>query len=471
MVGKGERVMSATQRLYPEGFSIPERYVYRTDKGLNETIVRDISARKDEPSWMLELRLKALTNFEERPLQTWGPSLKQLDTNDIYYYVKPVDHQVTSWEMVPDDIKKTFDRLGVPESEKKHLAGLGAQYESEVVYHNLRKEWEELGVIFLDTDTALQRYPEIFKEYFATVIPYNDNKFAALNTAVWSGGSFVYIPKGVHVTAPLQTYFRINAQQMGQFERTLIIAEEDSYVHYIEGCTAPTYTTSSLHAAVVEIIAKKGARVRYSTIQNWSKNVYNLVTKRAYAYQDSVVEWIDGNLGSGVTMKYPAVVLKEPGARAEILSVAMASWPEQVQDSGAKITHEAPFTSSKIVSKSISSNGGRASYRGMVKVLQGAPHCKSYVQCDALLLDERSRSDTYPFVQINEPETDVGHEASVSRIGDEQLFYLMSRGLSQNDSRTLIVNGFIEPFIKQLPMEYALEMNRLIEMEMEGSIG
>jgi len=463
--------MEKIGRSYPEGFSIQEDYIYKTEKGLNEKIVREISAKKNEPSWMLDLRLKGLKNFEERPMQKWGPSLKELDTNDIYYYVKPVENQVKSWDMVPDDIKKTFDRLGVPESEKKHLAGLGAQYESEVVYHNLKKEWEDQGVVFLDTDSALKQYPELFKKYFATVIPHNDNKFAALNTAVWSGGSFVYIPKGVQVTAPLQTYFRINAEQMGQFERTLIIAEEGSYVHYVEGCTAPTYSTSSLHSAVVEIVALPGARVRYSTIQNWSRNVYNLVTKRAHAYRDSFVEWIDGNLGSSITMKYPAVILKEEGARAEILSVAMASWPGQIQDSGAKVTHLASNTSSKIVSKSISSNGGRASYRGAVKIVSGAKNCKSFVQCDALLMDDASRSDTYPFVDIAEPAVDVGHEASVSKIGDEQLFYLMSRGLSETDARALIVNGFVEPFVKELPMEYALEMNRLIEMEMEGSIG
>ena len=420
---------------------------------------------------MLELRLKGLKNFEERPMQKWGPSLEALDTNDIYYYVKPVEKQERSWDDVPADIKKTFDRLGVPESERQHLAGLGAQYESEMVYHNLKKEWVDQGVIFVDTETGLREYPELFKKYFGTVIPFNDNKFAALNTAVWSGGSFVYIPKGVHVTAPLQTYFRINAEQMGQFERTLIIAEEGSFVHYVEGCTAPTYSTSSLHSAVVEIIALPGSRVRYSTIQNWSRNVFNLVTKRAVAYRDSFVEWIDGNLGSAVTMKYPAVILKEPGARAEILSIAMASWPGQIQDSGAKVTHEAPNTSSKIVSKSISSNGGRSSYRGAVKVLAGAENCKSFVQCDALLLDDKSRSDTYPYVEVREPDVDIGHEASVAKIGDEQIFYLMSRGLSDSEARTMVVNGFIEPFIKELPMEYALEMNRLIAMEMEGSIG
>jgi len=456
---------------YPEGFSQPERYTFKSEKGLNEQIVRDISARKGEPEWMLAYRLQALRYFEERPMPTWGPDLGALDPNDIYYYIKPVEKQRSSWDDVPKDIKETFDRLGVPEAERAHLAGLGAQYESEMVYHNLQKEWEEQGVVFLDCDTGLKKYPELFKKYFSTVVPANDNKFAALNSAVWSGGSFVYIPKGVHVTAPLQTYFRINAEQMGQFERTLIIADEGSFVHYVEGCTAPSYTSSSLHSAVVEIVALPGARVRYSTIQNWSRNVYNLVTKRAFAYKDSCVEWIDGNLGSGVTMKYPAVVLKEPGARADILSVAMASSEGQVQDAGAKAIHLASHTTSCIISKSISSNGGQSSYRGVVSVAPGAKHCKSSVQCDALLLDASSRSDTYPTMKIYDASADMQHEATVSKVSDEQLFYLMSRGISESDARTLIVNGFIEPFVKELPMEYAVEMNRLIAMEMEGSIG
>ncbi len=460
-----------TPPLYQEGFSVPENYLYKSKKGLNEQIVREISERKEEPSWMLDIRLKGLENFEQRPLPAWGPTLSALDPNDIYYYIKPIEKYRTSWEDVPKEIKETFDRLGVPEAEKAHLAGLGAQYESEVVYHNMKKEWVDAGVIFLDTDTALKLYPEFFQTYFGSVVPFNDNKFAALNTAVWSGGSFVYIPKGVQVTAPLQTYFRINAQQMGQFERTLIIADEGSFVHYIEGCTAPTYAASSLHSAVVEIIALKGARVRYSTIQNWSRNVYNLVTKRAHAYQNSCVEWIDGNLGSMITMKYPAVILKEEGARAEILSIAMAAHKEQIQDSGAKIEHCAPHTTSKIISKSISSHGGRCSYRGAVKIHPGAIKSKCYVSCDALLLDPASRSDTYPYMDIKESQVDIGHEASVSKIGDEKLFYLMSRGISEVDARTLIVNGFIEPFVKELPLEYAVEMNRLISMEMEGSIG
>ncbi len=456
---------------YTEGFSVPEEYVYKTEKGLNEDIVRNISAKKDEPAWMLAFRLKALEYFEARPMPAFGPDLSALNIDDIYYYIKPVEKQSTSWDDVPDSIKYTFDRLGVPESERKHLAGMGAQYESEVVYHNLKEEWAKKGVIFLDTDTALKKYPELFKEYFGTIVPPNDNKFAALNSAVWSGGSFVYIPKGVEVTVPLQTYFRINAEQMGQFERTLIIADEGSHIHYVEGCTAPSYTSSSLHSAVVEIVAKKGARVRYSTIQNWSRNVFNLVTKRAFAYQDSVVEWVDGNLGSGITMKYPSVILKEKGARADILSIAMASAPGQIQDAGGKAIHLASHTSSRIISKSISKNGGRSSYRGVIKVVKGAKHCKSTVTCDALILDDKSISDTYPFIDIADSHVDIGHEAKVSRIGDEQLFYLMSRGLTLLEAETLIVNGFIEPFVKELPMEYALEMNRLIALEMEGSIG
>lgn len=456
---------------YPEGFSVPENYEYKSDLGLNQDIVCDISARKQEPLWMLEARLQGLENFTQRPMQKWGPDLSKLDINDIHYYVKPVKSPFASWNDVPKEIKNTFDRLGVPESEKKHLAGLGAQYESEVVYHNLKAEWQDQGVIFLDTDSGLKEHPELFKEYFGTVIPFNDNKFAALNTAVWSGGSFIYIPKGVHVTVPLQTYFRINTQKMGQFERTLIIADEGSTVTYVEGCTAPSYVSQSLHSAVVEIIAKKGARVRYYTIQNWSRNVYNLVTKRALAYEDAVVEWVDCNLGSGITMKYPAVILKEQGARAEILSVAMATTQNQIQDSGGKAIHKAPNTSSRIVSKSISARGGRASYRGAVTVDPGASGCKSFVQCDALILDAQSRTDTYPFIDIAENDVEIGHEATVSNIGDDQLFYLMSRGLDQNAARTLIVNGFIEPFVKQLPMEFAVEMNRLIELEMEGSVG
>ncbi len=452
-------------------FSVSEEFVYKSERGLNEEIVRNISQKKNEPAWMLALRLQALAEFMSRGLPKWGPDLSKLNIDDIHYYLKPVENQGKTWDDVPREIKKTFDRLGVPQAERAYLAGLGAQYESEVVYHNLKQEWVDKGVVFLDTDTGLKQYPELFKEYFGSIIPYNDNKFAALNTAVWSGGSFIYIPKGVEVTMPLQAYFRINAERMGQFERTLIIADEGSIVSYIEGCTAPTYVTSSLHSAVVEIIAKAGSRVRYYTIQNWSKNVYNLVTKRAFAYKDSVVEWIDCNLGSGITMKYPAVVLKEEGAKAEILSIAMASAPNQIQDSGGKVTHLAPNTSSRIIAKSISSKGGRSSYRGMVKVVNGAKNCKSFVQCDALLLDEHSRTDTYPYIDIHEAEVTIGHEASVSKIGDDQLFYLTSRGITELAARNLIVNGFIEPFVKTLPMEFAVEMNRLIELEMEGSVG
>lgn len=452
-------------------FSVREVSDFKVGLGINEHIVRSISRKKREPKWMLALRLKALKEFEQRPLQKWGPDLSELDMHDIYYYLKPVKKQERTWDDVPEEIKTTFDRLGVPQAERKHLAGLGAQYESEVVYHNLRPEWKKKGVVFLDTDTGLRKFPDLFKKYFGTIIPYNDNKFAALNTAVWSGGSFIYVPKGVHITMPLQAYFRINAEKMGQFERTLIIADEGAQISYVEGCTAPTYVTSSLHSAVVEIIALPGSRVRYYTIQNWSKNVYNLVTKRAHAHKDSLVEWIDCNLGSGVTMKYPCVILKEEGARAEILSVAMASKDGQVQDSGGKIIHEAANTSSRIIAKSISSKGGRSSYRGAVTIEKGAKNCKSFVQCDALMLDAKSRTDTYPYIKIEEHDVDMGHEATVSKISDDQIFYLMSRGIKEDEARNLVVNGFIEPLVKTLPMEFAVEMNRLIELEMEGSIG
>ncbi len=460
-----------TTKQNSEDFFVPEQFIYKSALGLNEEIVRNISKKKREPEWMLALRLKALKEFEERPMQTWGPDLSALNINDIHYYLQPIEKQQRTWEEVPQDIKDTFDRLGVPEDERKHLAGLGAQYESEVVYHNLKQEWVDKGVIFLDTDTGLKEHEEIYKKYFGSIIPYNDNKFAALNTAVWSGGSFIYVPKNVHITVPLQAYFRINAEKMGQFERPLIIADEGAQVSYVEGCTAPTYVSSSLHSAVVEIIALPGSRVRYYTIQNWSKNVFNLVTKRAFAYIDSLVEWIDCNLGSGITMKYPAVVLKEEGARAEILSIAMASSPNQIQDSGGKVIHLASNTSSRIVAKSISSKGGRSSYRGKIKVIAGAKNCKSFVQCDALILDDGSRSDTYPYIDINEADVDIGHEATVSKIGEDQLFYLMSRGIGASEARNLIVNGFIEPLVKVLPMEFAVEMNRLIELEMEGSVG
>jgi Fe-S cluster assembly protein SufB len=455
----------------PKYSSFTEHFIYKSDLGINEQIVRDISSEKKEPSWMLEIRIKALKEFEKRPIPSWGPNLSSLNLDDIYYYLKPVKKHEKKWVDVPSKIKKTFERLGVPATERKYLAGLGAQYESEMVYHRLKNEWEKKGVIFLDPETALKKYPAIFKQYFGSIIPYNDNKFAALNTAVWSGGSFIYVPKGVKVTFPLQAYFRINAEKMGQFERTLIIVDEGAHVAYIEGCTAPTYLSNSLHSAVVEIIALPGSRIRYYTIQNWSKNVFNLVTKRACAYKNSLVEWIDCNLGSGVTMKYPSVILKEEGARAEILSMAMASSKNQVQDSGGKVVHLASKTSSRIVAKSISSNGGRSSYRGMVKVKKGAKGCKSFVQCDALILDKKSRSDTYPHIDVDETDVEIGHEATISKIGDEQLFYLTSRGISQNDARNLLINGFIEPLVKVLPMEFAIEMNRLIELEMEESIG
>ncbi|WKZ57542.1 MAG: Fe-S cluster assembly protein SufB [Bdellovibrionota bacterium] len=456
---------------YRYGFRDPEAPVFKTQRGISHEIIDQICDHKGEPQWMREFRHRALDIFFAKPMPSWGgPALEELRFDDIYYYLKPVDRQGRSWDDVPDDIKNTFDRLGIPEAEKKFLAGVGAQYESEVVYHSLKKEWEEQGVIFLDTDSALKQYPELFKEYFASVIPANDNKFAALNSAVWSGGSFIYIPKGVKVEIPLQAYFRINAENMGQFERTLIIVDEGAYGHYIEGCTAPTYSSDSLHSAVVEIIVKKGARFRYTTIQNWSHNVYNLVTKRAVAHEDATMEWIDGNIGSKLTMKYPAVYLMGERAHGEILSVAFAR-DGQHQDAGAKVVHAAPNTTSQIVSKSISKGTGRSSYRGLCKVYPGAVNAKSSVECDALLLDESSRTDTFPYIEIEEKQSSIGHEASVSKISEEQLFYLMSRGLSEDDARTMIVRGFIEPISRELPMEYAVELNRLIELEMEGSVG
>ncbi len=445
-------------------------YVYTAPKGLTKKIVEEISYLKEEPEWMREFRLKALEIFLKKPMPKWGADLSGVNFDEISYYVKPTDRKGTSWEDVPDYIKKTFEKLGIPEAERKFLAGVGAQYDSEVVYHNIKKDLEKKGVIFLDTDTALKKYPEFFKEYFGKVVPPTDNKFAALNSAVWSGGSFIYVPPGVHVEFPLQAYFRINAASMGQFERTLIIADEGSFVHYIEGCTAPTYSSYSLHSAVVEIIAKRGARVRYTTIQNWAHNIYNLVTKRAVAYQDAVVEWVDGNMGSKVTMKYPCVIMKEKGARAEIISVAYAG-RGQHQDTGAKVIHLAPHTSSRVISKSISKDGGRASYRGLVKIIKGAKGVRSNVNCDALILDEKSRSDTYPYMEINEEEVDIGHEASVGRISEEEIFYLTSRGIPESEALALVVLGFIEPLTKELPMEYAVELNRLIQLEMEGSIG
>lgn len=452
------------------GFHDDIQPVFQTERGLTRRVVEEISHQKNEPQWMREFRLQAYEIFMSKPMPAWGPDLSRLDFDEIVYYIKPTDRQGRSWDEVPDEIKQTFDRLGIPEWERKFLAGVGAQYDSEVVYHNLAKQWEEKGVIFVDTDTAVREYPDLVKEYFGTVIPPNDNKFAALNSAVWSGGSFVYVPAGVHVDIPLQAYFRINAKNAGQFERTLIIAEEGAFVHYVEGCTAPVYAEEALHSAVVEIIVKRGARVRYTTIQNWSRDVYNLVTKRAVAYGDSVMEWVDGNIGSRVTQKYPSVYLMEPGARGEILSVAFAG-DGQHQDTGGKLIFAAPYTTGRITSKSISKGTGRASYRGLVQVLEGAHHAKCNVECDALLLDEDAKTDTYPYIEINEQEVTIGHEARVSKVSDEQIFYLQSRGLKKDEALTLIVSGFIEPLAKQLPMEYAVELNRLIELEMEGSVG
>ena len=452
------------------GFRDPEAYVFKARKGLDRQVVEEISAIKGEPDWMRQFRLKALDIFLQKPMPTWGGDLSGIDFNDIYYYIKPTPRTGDQWEDVPEYIKKTFDRLGIPEAERKFLAGVGAQYESEVVYHNVRKDLESKGVIFLSTDDAVKQYPDLVKQYFGTIVPPADNKFAALNSAVWSGGSFIYVPPGVHVEMPLQAYFRINAQNMGQFERTLIIVDEGAYVHYVEGCTAPIYSSDSLHSAVVEIIVKRGARCRYTTIQNWSTNVYNLVTKRAAAYNDATMEWIDGNLGSKLTMKYPSIYLMEPGAKGEVLSIAFAG-PGQHQDAGGKVIHGAPYTSSRIISKSISKGGGRTSYRGLLKVYKGAHGAKSHVVCDALLLDPQSRSDTYPYIEIDEDNVTIGHEATVSKVSDEQLFYLMSRGLSEPEAATMIVSGFIEPLVKELPMEYAIEMNRLIQLQMEGSIG
>lgn len=456
---------------YKYGFSKPEDYIFKAEKGLSEKVIRQLSAMKKEPEWMLEMRLRAYRHFLSRPMPNWGsPMIHNIDFDDIYYYIKPTEETARSWDDVPGDIKNTFDRLGIPEAEQKFLAGVGAQYESEVIYHNIKKDLEDKGVIFLDTDSGLREHEDIFKQYFGTIIPPEDNKFAALNTAVWSGGSFIYVPPGVHIDLPLQAYFRINAQNMGQFERTLIIVDEGAYVHYVEGCTAPVYSSESLHAAVVEIIVKENGRCRYSTIQNWSTDVYNLVTKRAVAYKNATMEWVDGNLGSKLTMKYPAVWLMEEGAHGEVLSIAFAN-KGQHQDAGAKIVHAAPNTSSVITSKSISKGGGRTSYRGLLKVAKGAVNSKSNVACDALILDSKSASDTFPYIEIEESNVSVGHEASVTKVSEEQLFYLMSRGIPEAQAAGMIVSGFIEPIVKELPMEYALEMNRLIELEMEGSVG
>ena len=440
-------------------------------RGLSEEVVRDISAKKDEPEWMLEKRLKALSIFERKPMPTWGADLSGIDFDQIKYFVRSTEGQAQSWEDLPEEIRNTYDRLGIPEAERQRLvAGVAAQYESEVVYHQIREDLEAQGVIFLDTDTALKEQPELFREYFGTVIPDGDNKFSALNSAVWSGGSFIYVPPGVHVDIPLQAYFRINTENMGQFERTLIIVDEDAYVHYVEGCTAPIYKSDSLHSAVVEIIVKKGGRCRYTTIQNWSNNVYNLVTKRAKAEEGATMEWVDGNIGSKVTMKYPAVWMTGPYAKGEVLSVAFAG-EGQFQDTGAKMTHMAPHTSSNIVSKSVARGGGRAAYRGLVQVNANAHHSYSNVECDALLVDNISRSDNYPYNDIRNDHVVLGHEATVSQVSEDQLFYLMSRGLKEEEAMAMIVRGFVEPIAKELPMEYALELNRLIELQMEGSVG
>ena len=456
---------------YKYGFHDDEAPVFKSERGLTPELVERISKMKGEPQWMTDFRLKALANFRAHPNPIWANGqLDDVDYENMFYYVKASDENARSWDDVPEYVKRTFDKLGIPEAEKKFLAGVGAQYDSEVVYHNIREDLQKLGVIFVGTDQGLQEYPELFKEYFGTIVPPNDNKLAVLNSAVWTGGSFIYVPKGVKVDIPLQAYFRINTENMGQFERTLIIADEGSYLHYVEGCTAPTYSSDSLHSAVVEIIVKKGARVRYTTIQNWSNNVYNLVTKRAAAYQDAVMEWVDGNLGSKLTMKYPSIYLMEPGAHGEILSLAFAG-PGQHQDAGGKIVHAAPNTTSNIVSKSISKGGGRTSYRGLLKVYEGCDDVSASVRCDALMIDEDSRSDTYPTMEVDAKRVTIGHEATVGRLGTDELFYLQSRGIPEVEAAKMIVNGFVEPIVKELPMEYAVELNRLIELQMEGSVG
>ncbi|MDA8277038.1 MAG: Fe-S cluster assembly protein SufB [Actinomycetota bacterium] len=456
---------------YKLGWADKEDYVFKPKKGLNQEIVEEMSWMKSEPDWMRKFRLKALQNFEKKPMLPWfSVNMPDIDFNDIYYYIKPTEKQVSSWDQLPESVKATYEKLGIPEAERKYLAGVTAQYESEVVYHRNREDLEAIGVIFCDMDTAVREYPELVQQYFGTIIPPNDNKFAALNSAVWSGGSFIYVPPGVEVDMPLQAYFRINAENMGQFERTLIIADEGAKIHYIEGCSAPVYTTDSLHSAVVELIAKPSARITYTTIQNWSNNVYNLVTKRAVAETEARVEWIDGNIGSKLTMKYPAVYLMGPKATGEVLSVAYAG-AGQHQDAGAKMVHAAPETTSTIVSKSISKDGGKTTYRGLVHVDEGAYGAKSFVRCDALLLDDYSISETKPYMEVGEENAQIGHEATVSKIGDDQLFYLMSRGLTESAAMSLIVNGFIEPVTRTLPMEYAVEWSRLIELQMDGSIG
>lgn len=469
---KNEVVQGLGLDEYKYHFVDEEKHVFRTEPGLNEEVVRQISGLKDEPEWMLEFRLKALKVYESKPMPKWGGDLEDLDRvlDEIYYYVRPQDRMEHSWDDVPENIKTTFERLGIPEAEQKVLAGVGAQYESEMVYHSLKKEWKDQGVIFDSIEEGLKNHPDLFRKYFATVVPVQDNKFAAMNSAVWSGGSFVYIPKGVELKTPLQAYFRVNQEKMGQFERTLIIVDEGAQAHYIEGCTAPVYTTESFHSGVIEIIVNKDARFRYTTIQNWSNNMYNLVTQRAMVYQNASMEWLDGNLGSKLTMKYPSCYLMGEGAHGEILSIAYAG-DGQHQDTGGKVVHVAPRTTSSIVSKSISRGTGRSTYRGLCKVYKGAVGAKSNVECDALLINDTSRTDTYPYIEIEERSANVGHEATVSKVGEEQLFYLMSRGMSEAEAMALIVRGFIEPIAKELPLEYAVELNRLIEMEMEGSVG
>ncbi len=455
---------------YKFGFHYPDRSVYKAEKGLSEAVVNAISDHKNEPDWMREFRLRSLQAFLSKEMPNWGADLSDIDFDEFYYYAKPSDRQTRTWDDVPDEIKRTFDRIGIPEAERKFLAGVGAQYDSEMVYHNIQESVAKQGVLFSDPETAVREHPELVKQYFGTVIPPDDNKFAALNSAVWSGGSFVYVPKGVSVEVPLQAYFRINSENFGQFERTLIIADEDSFVHYIEGCTAPIYSTDSLHSAVVEIIALPGSRVRYTTIQNWSSDIYNLVTKRAVAHRNATVEWVDGNIGSKRTMKYPSIWLMGEGAHGEVLSIAFAG-SGQEQDTGGKAVHAASDTSSVITSKSISKGGGIASYRGQIKVEPDLENVKSHVVCDALLIDEESTSNTYPYMDIQSDDVSMEHEARVSKISEEQLFYLMSRGMDEDEAALMIVNGFLDPLVKQLPMEYAVELNRLIELEMEGSVG
>jgi Fe-S cluster assembly protein SufB len=455
---------------YKFGFYYPDKSVFKTPKGLSDAVIHQISDNKQEPDWMRQFRLRSLEEFRKKPMPNWGADLSDLDFDEIYYYAKPTEQQSRSWDDLPDEIKETYERIGVPEAEKKYLAGVGAQYDSEVVYHNIQQQLADQGVVYSDPETAVREHPDLVQKYFGTVIPYSDNKFAALNSAVWSGGSFVYVPKGVTVDIPLQAYFRINSQNFGQFERTLIIADEDSFVHYVEGCTAPIYASESLHSAVVEIIALPGSRVRYTTIQNWSSDVYNLVTKRAMAQKNATVEWVDGNIGSKRTMKYPSIWLMDEGAHGEVLSIAFAG-KNQEQDSGGKCVHAASNTSSLITSKSISKGGGTASYRGQIRVDEGLEDIRSHVECDALILDSESTSNTYPYMDIQSDDVSIEHEAQVSKISEEQLFYLMSRGLSEEEASMMIVNGFLEPLVKQLPMEYAVELNRLIELEMEGSVG